>query len=109
MKIQIPTLSGITNVAPWARETIRAIEQLVMEITALTSRGIVPKANISHEIVSFRSEEGGWVTVPHSLRREPLGYLLREGPVTDILEVRLSAEKVQARLAKGAKISIVVM
>jgi hypothetical protein len=109
MKIQIPTLSGLGNVAPWARETIRAIEQMAMELTALTSRGIVPKTNISHEIVSFRSEEGGWATVPHSLRREPLGYLLREGVPADILDVRLSKENVQARLAKGAKISIVVM
>lgn len=109
MKIEIPTLSGLGDPVPGMKQTIRAIEQMAMELTRLTSRGIVPKMNISHEIVSFRSEEGGWVTVPHSLRREPLGYLLREGVPTDILELRLSADKVQARLAQGAKISIVVM
>ena len=109
MKIDIPTLAGLGDTAPWMRTTVRAIEQMATELLALTSRGIVPKLNISHEVVILRSEEGGWITVPHSLRREPLGYMLRSGKPTAILDVRLTAEKVQVLLAPESSISIVVM
>ncbi len=109
MRITIPTLSGISNPFPGLREVIRSIEEIATGLQDMTSRGIIPQANISHEVVVLRGEGYGWITVPHSLRREPLGYLLRSGTPSVILDSRLSRDTVQVLLKEAATVSIVVM
>jgi hypothetical protein len=109
MRISIPTLSGITSPSPVTKEIIRSIEEIATNLLAFTSRGIVPKLNISHEVVTLVSEEQGWITRPHSLRREPLGYLLRGGNPSAILDIRLTADSVQVLMKQASSISIVVM
>jgi hypothetical protein len=111
MRINIPTISGITPINPIIREIVRSIEQIAQGLATFTSNGIIAQDNISYSTLKLTNQESEetWIKLAHDLRRKPIGYLMVEGSPASILDARIGNSRIEVKLAPLASVTIALM